>query len=420
MRVTVYPAKKSGSVVIPPSKSVAHRAIIASCLADGESIIRNVSESEDMKATIRAMEALGAKIVRDGDTLKIHGMNGVPKKEAVTADCGESGSTLRFLIPLFSLCGGDVTFIGSKRLMERPQDVYETLFEKQGLSFARGERLKLHGAVCGGELIIRGDISSQFITGLLFTLPLLDRDSVIHILPPFESASYVKLTLRVLESFGIRAEFSDTYTLFIPGNQTYQPRDYTVEGDFSQLAFWAVRGAIGAKTVCAGVDLKSEQGDKVILDHIAQVGADVSVADKTAVILPGALCFAEIDLADCPDLGPVLTVLGAFCQGGMRIMNAGRLRIKESDRIEAMETELLKLGVDIESDENSITVHGRMPMTAPVTVYAHNDHRIAMSLAVFAASAEQPVTIEGAECVKKSYPDFFEVLESTGVTVIYE
>ena len=420
MRVTVYPSKKSGTVAVPPSKSAAHRAIIAACLASGESAIRNVSESEDMKATIGAMEALGAKIKRTGDVLKINGTGGVPKKETVTADCRESGSTLRFLIPLFSLCGGEVALKGSKRLMERPQDVYETLFEEQGLFFARGEQVRLHGALRGGELIIRGDISSQFITGLLFTLPLLAEDSVVHILPPFESASYVKLTLRVLEVFGIRAEFADTYTLLIPGKQTYRPCDYTVEGDFSQLAFWAVRGAIGAETACTGVDLKSEQGDKVILDHIAAVGGNVCVIDKTAVVFPGERKGTVIDLADCPDLGPILTVLGAFCEGELRIENAARLRMKESDRIAAMEEELKKLGVRIASDENSITVNGRIPMRAPVTVQAHNDHRIAMSLAVFAASAEYPVTISGAECVRKSYPDFFEVLGSTGVKVEYE
>lgn len=420
MRVTVYPSKKSGTVAVPPSKSAAHRAIIAACLADGKSIVRNVSESEDMKATIGAMEALGAVITRSGDVLNVRGTGGVPKKEAVTADCRESGSTLRFLIPLFSLCGGDVMLTGSERLMERPQDVYEKLFEEQGLFFSRGGQIRLRGAVKGGELTIRGDISSQFITGLLFTLPLLERDSVIRILPPFESASYVALTLRVLEAFGVCAEFADPHTLLIPGNQRYRPCDYTVEGDFSQLAFWAVRGAIGAETACTGVDLSSGQGDKVILDQIAQAGGKISVIGKTVVSLPGELHFSEIDLADCPDLGPVLTVLGAFCKGGMRLTNAGRLRIKESDRIEAMETELKKLNVDIISGENSITVKGRKPMTEPVTVYAHNDHRIAMSLAVFAASAEQPVTIEGAECVRKSYPDFFEVLGSTGVSVIYE
>lgn len=418
MRATVYPSKKSGTIAVPPSKSAAHRAIICACLADGVSVVRNVSESEDMKATIGAMEALGARIERNGDTLTIRGTNGVPAIDILRADCRESGSTLRFLIPLFALCGGMVTLTGSKRLMERPQDVYEALFEEQGLFFARdGESVRLKGKLKGGDLIVRGDISSQFITGLLFTLPLLEEDSVVHILPPFESASYVALTLKVLEAFGIRADFADTYTLRIPGRQKYQPRDYTVEGDFSQLAFWAVRGAIGAETGCNGVKLDTTQGDKVILDHVAQVGANVSVIGGNAVVWPGERNGCEIDLADCPDLGPILTVLGAFCNGEMRIINAGRLRVKESDRIEAMETELKKLGVHITSTADTITVDGREPMKAPVTVQAHNDHRIAMSLAIFAASAEQPVTIEDAECVKKSYPDFFEVLRKTGVQV---
>lgn len=416
MQAVVYPSKNSGTVKIPPSKSVAHRAIICACLAEGTSVIRNVSESDDMKATIGAMQALGAKLARSGDTLTIEGTGGVPKRSFLKADCIESGSTLRFLIPLFSLTGGNVSFSGSRRLMERPQSVYESLFREQGLFFqADGANVSLCGALKSGGITLRGDISSQFITGLLFTLPLLSGDSVIRVLPPFESRSYIELTLGVLRAFGVHASFSDEYTLHIPGKQRYRACEYPVEGDYSQLAFFAVRGAVGVKTVCEGIRTDSVQGDRVICEFVRRAGANVIQKDDTVTISPARLSGQEFDLADCPDLGPVLMVLAAFCEDETRLVNAGRLRVKESDRIAAMEEELSKLGVTISSTADTVTISGRKPMNSPVSVYAHNDHRIAMSLAVFASAAEQPVTILGAECVKKSYPDFFEALRKANV-----
>ena len=418
MRATVYPSFRGGAVTVPPSKSMAHRAIICACLADGVSTVHRVAESDDMKATIGAMEALGAKIERKGDTLTIHGMGGVPRLSSCDVDCIESGSTLRFLIPLFSLTGGLVTYYGRGRLMERPQDVYAALFKEQGACFLQEDGvIRQHGALKGGKLVIRGDVSSQFITGLLFTLPLLDGNSVIEILPPFESRSYVLLTLQVLCEFGITAHFANPYTLVVPGNQRYRSAVYTVEGDYSQLAFFAVRGAVGAETVCRGVRPDSAQGDRVICELVKKAGAKIRAQADAVTFSPGRLYGGEIDLADCPDLGPVLTVLAAFCEGETHIINAGRLRMKESDRIAAMEEELKKLGVEISASADTVTISGRRPMEKPIAVYAHNDHRIAMSLAVFASAAEQPVCIEGAECVRKSYPDFFEALARAGIKV---
>lgn len=418
MRATVYPSFCEGVVTVPPSKSMAHRTIICACLAHGVSTIHHISESDDMKATIGAMKALGATIEQTGDALLIRGTGGVPRLSSCDVDCMESGSTLRFLIPLFSLTGGIVTYRGRGRLMERPQNVYAALFKEQGAYFSQEEGLlRQQGALEGGKLTIRGDVSSQFITGLLLTLPLLDENSIIEILPPFESRSYVLLTLQVLRDFGVTARFAAPYTLVVPGNQRYHAGVHMVEGDYSQLAFFAVRGAIGAKTVCKGVRLDSVQGDEVICKLVKKAGAGVRTEEDAVVFSPGSLQGGEIDLADCPDLGPVLMVLAAFCEGETRIMNAGRLRMKESDRIAAMEEELQKLGVEIASTANTVTISGRKPMGKPVTVYAHNDHRIAMSLAVFASAAEQPVCIEGAECVKKSYPDFFEALARAGINV---
>ncbi len=418
MLATVYPSFAQGAVEAPPSKSMAHRAIICACLADGESVIRRVAASDDVNATIGAMEALGAVISRTGDTLKIRGTGGVPRLSGCEIDCAESGSTLRFLIPLFSLAGCPVVYRGRGRLMERPQDVYASLFEKQGARFFQKEgALFQEGALKGGRLTVRGDVSSQFVTGLLLALPLLKEDSVIEIQPPFESRPYVLLTLQVLRDFGVNAWFEGRDTLVIPGGQRYQSTAYTVEGDYSQLAFFAVRGAIGAKTACRGVRPDSMQGDRAICSILRTAGACVEISDGGVTVSPGELCGKDIDLADCPDLGPVLMAFAAFCEGETRILHAGRLRMKESDRIAAMEAELKKLGVRIASTADTVTVSGRKPMEKPVTVCGHGDHRIAMSLAVFASAAEQPVCIKGAECVNKSYPDFFEALRRAGVRV---
>ena len=411
MQKTISPKAVSGSILIPPSKSVAHRALICAALADGQSRLSHIGDSDDMKATIGALSSLGASFERDGDTLTVTGTGGVPKREQCTADCIESGSTLRFLIPVFSLCGGDVTLTGRGRLLERPQTVYETLFSSQGHSFFVDESgVHLYGAVKGGEITVDGSVSSQFITGLLFTLPLCDGDSVIRITPPFESASYVRITCDMLSRFGIVIEQVDAYTFRIPGNQRYRPCDMAVEGDYSQMAFFGVLGALCGEVRCKGLSPDSLQGDRVICELLERFGAQVDRSSDCVCVRRAPLTGQVVDLADCPDLGPILMVLASFADGVTHFLHAGRLRLKESDRIAAMEAELSKLGVNMSSDADSVTITSRRPMTAPCIVEAHNDHRIAMSLAIFACAAEYPVTIMGAECVNKSYPNFFEDL----------
>ena len=411
MQKTISPKAVSGSILIPPSKSVAHRALICAALADGQSRLSHLGDSDDMKATIGALSSLGASFERDGDTLTVTGTGGVPKREQCTADCIESGSTLRFLIPVFSLCGGDVTLTGRGRLLERPQTVYETLFSSQGRSFfVDASGVHLYGAVKSGEITVDGSVSSQFITGLLFTLPLCDGDSVIRITPPFESASYVQITCDVLSRFGIVIEQVDAYTFRIPGNQRYRPCDMAVEGDYSQMAFFGVLGALCGEVRCKGLSPDSLQGDRVICEVLERFGAQVDRSSDCVCVRRAPLTGQVVDLADCPDLGPILMVLASFADGVTHFLHAGRLRLKESDRIAAMEAELSKLGVNMSSDADSVTITSRRPMTAPCIVEAHNDHRIAMSLAIFARAAEYPVTIMGAECVNKSYPNFFEDL----------
>lgn len=424
MQISLRWPRMDGAVCAPPSKSMAHRALIAAALANGESRIANVAASADMRATCGALAQLGAEItpLPAENAVCVRGVGGLPfLTDGRPVDCGESGSTLRFLIPLFSLSGKPVEFTAHGRLPERPQTVYETLFRARGLHFAQTPRgVALHGALGAGEYTIDGSVSSQFISGLLFALPLLDAPSVLHIAPPFESRSYVALTLRALADFGVHAEWLNEYTLSIQGNQKYTPCNYTVEGDASQAAFFAVLGAVRGGIVVSGLRADSQQGDRVIFDILARCGARITYAQDGLHFTESALNATHIDLADCPDLGPVLMTLGLFCEGETVITNAGRLRLKESDRIAAMQTELAKLGGCVLADGDTVTVRGIQPLHAAHTLDSHNDHRVAMALCVAAAGANVPITLADAQCVEKSYPDFYNVLETLGAEVTYE
>lgn len=423
--VKVYPGLAGGAVQIPPSKSLAHRAIICAALADGESRLTGLQAenlSDDIRATIAAMQKLGADIRFAGEELIIQGGRlGLSGDEVWEIDCGESGSTLRFLIPIVSLLGLPVLLLGHGRLPQRPQTVYQQIFAEQELCFmptpAQNGWL-VRGPLRSGSFRLRGDISSQFISGLLFVLPLLVGNSLLHIEPPFESRSYVQLTLAMLRKFGVKAEWQNEYTLQIPGGQRYQPCQAAVEGDFSQLAFFAVLGSISARPEglqILGVDPHSAQGDRRIIEIIQNMGGDITELPNGYLVRPANLQAAQIDLADCPDLGPVLAVLAAHAPGESRLYNAGRLRIKESDRIADVETELKRCGVVMHSTADEMFISGGAKLPGGVCCQAHNDHRIVMALAVLAAACQQPLAITGAEAVNKSYPNFFEDLQNLGI-----
>ena len=360
-------------------------------------------------ATARALAAFGARITPIPGGLRVTGVAGRPAAPQAPVDCGESGSTLRFLIPLASLCGAPVTFTGHGRLMERPQGVYRDLFRARGLRFEqRAGALTLQGPLPAGAYTVDGGVSSQFVSGLLLALPLLGAPSTLAVTPPFESKSYVDLTLAAMARAGVRVEHENPYS--INGNQIYNAYDFSVEGDWSQAAFFAVLGAARGGIALTGLDEGSRQGDRVILDILRRCGARVRQEG-------GALCFdaaplraVEADLADCPDLGPILMVLGLLCQGRTVLHNARRLRLKESDRVAAMEQEIRKLGGRIESDENTVRVWGG-PLHGGA-LDAHNDHRVAMAMAVASLAAGVSVTIAGAGAVAKSYPDFWDVLQT--------
>lgn len=406
------------SVKIPPSKSMAHRAIICASLAKGTSRIDNIDYSDDILATISGMEQLGAVIERGKDYLQITGITDLHQLKTDCIDCNESGSTLRFFIPIFTLSGKPVSFTGRNRLLKRPQGIYETLYQERGLRFEQSDdRILVEGTLPAGRYELDGNVSSQFITGLLFALPLLPADSVIAVCPPFESRSYILLTLQVMAQFGVKASFTDENTLVIPGGQQYQPQDYTVEGDFSQLAFFAVLGAAGRSVHCTGMRHDSKQGDRAILEFIQAAGGVVRETADGYLVEKSTLQGKRISIGDCPDLGPILTVLAMYSQDTTTICDAERLRYKESDRIAAMEEELRKLGVAIRSTESEMIIDGKSSYGCAEELFGHKDHRIVMSLSVAAVCGGFSVVIDGAECINKSYPGFFRDLEQTGVKV---
>ena len=422
MLVTISPpARIGGTVSAPPSKSMAHRAVLCSALAKGTSHIENLEFSKDISATLAAAGQLCARVESGPADVLVEGL-GHFRPVFGPVDCCESGSTLRFLIPLASLTGQSITFVGRGRLMKRPQSVYETLYREQNLHFEQANgQLTVAGSLRSGEYTLAGNVSSQFISGLLFALPLLAGDSTLHLIPPVESRSYIEMTRAAQAAFGVTSHWLDDTTLCIPGGQQYHPRDYIVEGDYSQAAFLAVLGAVKGGITLTGLAAETLQGDAAILDILRRCGAKFTRTEAGLVFEQAPLHGVDIDLADCPDLGPVLMVLGLLCEGTTVIRNAERLRIKESDRIAAMEAELRACGGVLSSEGGTITVQGCKPrLHAPeAPLSGHNDHRVVMSLTVLALAADIPLAINEAEAVQKSWPHFFDALKPLGVEVHY-
>ncbi|MEG0823280.1 MAG: 3-phosphoshikimate 1-carboxyvinyltransferase [Erysipelotrichaceae bacterium] len=424
MKAKIYPGNVAGTVTIPASKSMAHRSIIAASLANAHSTITNVQFSDDIRTTITGMINLGANIIEDGSTLEIDGIKDFNSLMCNEIDANESGSTLRFFIPIFSLTNERITFIGKNRLMKRPQGIYEDLFKEQNLVYEQNaDTITIEGALSPNNYVINGNVSSQFITGLLYTLPLLNGDSSIKILPPFESRSYVDLTIQMLAKFGISVSFKDDLTLTIPGNQSYKGCNYCVEGDFSQMAFFACLAAINNTLSIKGMDPTSKQGDKAILNTLTSSNVNISLQDNIYTVFKSPSSSASaIDLKNCPDLGPILCSFACCCSGNTRIYNASRLRYKESDRILAMEEELHKLNVDITSTDDEININSNhIESDGCLNFSGHKDHRIVMALAILATVLHTPSIIDECEYISKSYPSFFEDLRSVGIKVdIYE
>ena len=394
MNLKIFPSKANGEIYAPPSKSLSHRALICGALSS-ESKLTNVygsHRSVDVGTTLNCLMHLGADICVHGERVTIGNFNPFNPNTDITLDCNESGSTLRFLIPLCLLCNKKITLTGAPRLFERPLTVYEDICREQGIMFEKNENsLTLCGKLKSGSYRVRGDISSQFITGLLFALPLLDGISILEITGKFESASYVDLTLQTLSAFGIKIT-RNANRFVILGNQKYKNSQFAVESDCSNAAFLEAFNYLGGNVRVMGINPNTLQGDRVYKDIFKAIGNGNN----------------EVDLSDCPDLAPILFAVAA-AKGGAKFVGTARLKIKERDRASAMQSELAKLGVPVTVGENEVII-GKAELKAPREILCgHNDHRIVMSLAVLCTLVGGE--IEGAEAVSKSYPNFFDDIE---------
>lgn len=425
-KIEICPSVLSGSIDIPPSKSMSHRAVIAAALAEGESEIGNVVLSEDVSATIEAIRTLGGKIEIQKDDLdtnrmklRINGHTIWKDRKPVRIDCKESGSTLRFLIPIVMQLKNEVTFEGREGLAKRPLTEYYRIFEQDGVAYQNKEGrlpLTIRGTLRGGAYHLKGDVSSQFISGLMMALPILLSDSEIILSTKLESASYVRMTKQVLSEFGIRIQDKPGVGYTVSGGQKYLPQQYRIEGDYSQAAFWLAAGAISRGKgflECSNLRKDSLQGDRKILDILTEMGANYFDTAEGVRIEAAALRAVDIDASDIPDLVPILAVALSVSEGRSRIYNATRLRWKESDRIEATVKGLLTLGAKIREVGDEIHIIGQ-PMLEGGTVDSFSDHRIAMAMTIASTVCRDRVILEKAETVSKSYPHFFEDFESLG------
>lgn len=411
--MTLFPTTLRGEYKTPPSKSMTHRALICSALANGKSTITNFVLSEDIKATIDALTKLGAKFDIQDDKVYVEG---VKRLKAPTEEvyCNESGSTLRFMIPIFSLTGKEVTFTGAKSLIKRPQSVYEKIFKEDDIPYTiTKESIMVNGSIKAREYTLDGSVSSQFFTGLMFSLPLLKENSYIYFKNTLESESYIDLTIQMLELYGIEIQ-KISNGFFIEGNQMYKAQDYRVEGDYSQAAFFLVGGVLNGAVKSLDLHHESKQGDRAILDIIKSVKGVVVYEESGYTAMKSQTAGTTIDISDCPDLGPIVALLLALSKGRSRIVNAQRLRLKESDRIESTVTTLKALGANIKEENDEIIIQGKKGLTGGVSLDSYNDHRIAMMISIAATICEEPIELTNPYAINKSYPDFYKDYISLG------
>ncbi len=413
MQITCIPSLLGGKIKAISSKSDAHRLLICGALSQNETKIYCNVMSKDIAATIDCLKAMGTDISVCGDTITVKPNRFNTK---ATLDCGESGSTLRFLMPVVSALGIDTTIKGSGRLPERPISPLKEEMEKKGVIFLTENQFPLHlnGQLAAGDYEIAGNISSQFITGLLFALPLLKGDSKIRLIPPVESRSYLNITVNALRKFGI--EITEGENLYIiKGNQKYiSPSEITVDGDWSNSAFFLCAGALSEKGVTVtDLDVNSPQGDKAILNVLRQMGADVHIDGTKITVKKNKLNAVTVDASDIPDLVPVISVVASACRGETRIINAGRLRIKESDRIKSVCEMITAVGGKVEETHDGMIIYGGEKLKDGL-VHGSNDHRIVMSASILSALCENDVTITDYKAVEKSYPHFFNDFNKMG------
>ena len=399
MKVSISKGRAKGCVQAPPSKSMAHRLLICTGMAEGTSVIHGIAESEDVLATISCLEALGVQCTREKDTITVTGTDIRTAAPKQVLQCRESGSTLRFFVPVCLISGANAVLAGAESLMKRPMGIYKTICDERGLIFSQdGTSVMLKGPLKSGCYKLAGNVSSQFISGLLFALPLLEGDSKLTITPPIESRSYINMTISALTQFGVEACWQDENTIIIKGGQRYQEREAWVEGDYSNAAFFEALNLFGGEVEVGGLDSESIQGDKVYTKMFEQL----KIGTPT------------LNISDCPDLGPILFSVAAAGCGGV-FCGTRRLKIKESDRGQVMAQVLEKFGVSVTVYDDEIVIYPAKFEAPDGPLYGHNDHRIVMSEAVLLTLTGG--TIEGAEAVSKSFPDFFDKLRALGIEV---
>ncbi len=411
--ITVKPSKLNGTVTAPPSKSDVHRAIICAALSGGKCKIAPVALSNDIKATIGCIEALGAAASIENGVLSVDSTAVFSKKTALL-DCGESGSTLRFFVPVAAAGGVRTEFIGHGSLVSRPVGLFSDILPKAGVECETDGvlPLKISGQLKSGTFKVPGNISSQFITGLLFALPLLSGDSKIVLTTVLESEAYVDMTIRTMSRFGVKVERTD-YGYFVRGNQRYAACDYRTDGDWSQAAFFMTAGALCGEIRVDGVDENSTQGDKKIAELLRSFGADVKFDNNGVRVKKAPLKAIDIDARQIPDLVPILSVAASLADGTTVIHSAERLRIKESDRLKTTAAMLNALGGSVEEKPDGLVIHGCGKLRGG-TVDGSNDHRIVMAASIAALRADGDVTITDMESINKSFPNYFEEYKRLG------
>ena len=410
MQIKIYPGMaKNVSLAVPASKSLSHRYLLAASLAQGKSILSHVADNLDVQATKNCLMHLGITMREVNSCAEIWGREQFCYDGAVL-DCGESGSTLRFLMPVAALCKNPVHFTGHGRLLKRPLDIYRQL---SAFAYDRNDQgIVVRGPLKAGSYVVDGSISSQFLTGLLFSLPLVRGNSELYIQPPIVSKPYLDMTISVLKECGIFVAVEGMH-LSVPGNQHFHPLVKTIEGDMSAAAFFAVLAVLcGSTVMLQNLNVHSWQADRALFSILEKNGAHV---EMNPVQISGKVrSLQEVDLKNCPDLGPILFVLASQCETRTVFLHTNRLRMKESDRLENMYDELGRLGISMEVKEDKVIIYpGRLH--GNVHLSGHGDHRIVMALAIAAVCADGPVVIHGYEAVAKSYPSFFEDLRRCGV-----
>lgn len=405
MKIQIEPSRLQGTLSVPASKSIAHRMLICAGLAEGVSVVERVSFSKDIEATIHAMEALGASFQIAGSTITVTGIGNHTAVSEASIPCCESGSTLRFLIPVAAALGVSATFFGEGRLPQRPITTYVRELSQKGIHFDYQNTMpfSIDGTLQSGDFYLEGDVSSQYVTGLLFALPLLPGNSRIILLSPLQSKPYVTLTIACMKQFGVMVEETEN-GYAISGGQHYTSCRTVVEGDYSQAAFFYVANAIGNAVQLENLNPNSVQGDQKI----------VAITQMLCYNKENGLPVQfDLDATDIPDLVPILAVLGTFGTHPSRITGAHRLKIKESDRLTAISELLNRLGGKVTANEDGLEIEP-VPMLHGGTVDSCGDHRIAMCAAIAATRCTHPVIILGGESVEKSYPQFYEDYNALG------